>query len=69
MTTERFNALAGATAVAMFKVWELVRDGHARGDIKCPKCGATIRFTGDVKRPDRHAGSCTTPRCIRWATQ
>jgi hypothetical protein len=69
MTTERFNDLAGATARAMQLAHDQVKFGRVVGSIACPKCGGSIRFSGNLNAPHRTAGSCLSARCVRWAAQ
>lgn len=70
MVTARFRKLAGPTAEAMAKAYELANGGENVGAFPCPsKCGGTVRFTATPGQPHRHAGSCTSTGCVRWAAQ
>lgn len=68
MTTQRFNSLAGAIAQAMNTAHKLTEGGTGAGTFTCPKCGGTVRYSGNLKEPHRTAGSCPTRECVRWAT-
>jgi hypothetical protein len=67
MTTERFNSLAGATALAMNTAHKMTGSGTPAGSFVCPKCGSTVRYSGNLSAPHRTAGNCLRPGCVRWA--
>ena len=71
MTTQRFNALAGPTALAM----AAVKGEHCQpptyrpaqavsGSVACPKCGGRLQFT--VAPSGISTGRCTSAGCVRW---
>jgi hypothetical protein len=71
VTTPRFNRLAGPTAQAMTHAFNLAKAGTVHGRFACtaPGCRGEIEFSASRAQPHRHAGSCKSPGCIRWAQQ
>jgi hypothetical protein len=54
-----------AHAAAMEQARKAMERGETTGTCTCEACRSTIRWSGSS---GRSAGSCTTPRCVRWAT-
>jgi hypothetical protein len=69
VTTERFNTLAGAVAQAMNTAHKMTEGGTPAGTFACPKCGSSVRYSGNLQAPHRTAGNCIRPGCVRWAAQ
>jgi hypothetical protein len=65
MTTDRFNASAGAIAQAQNIAYQLSTAGQKEGTFPCPKCGSQVRFTALV--PHQSRGQCSAAGCIRWS--
>jgi hypothetical protein len=65
MTTALFSSLVGPTARAMHEAQKAMQGGQVQGKLTCPKCKGTINWAG---RDGKSAGSCTSARCVRWAT-
>lgn len=64
MTTAAFKTLAGPIARAMAAAYQQRQQGHATGTIKCPRCGAPLKFQWLTE--SQSTGQCASAGCVRW---
>jgi len=65
MTTAAFASLAGPTARAMAKAFELATAGQMKGTFPCPRCRSTVTFTALIAH--QSSGKCNAACGVRWS--
>jgi hypothetical protein len=63
MTTQAFIQRAGPTARAMHLAYQQQQAGNTSGTIKCPLCGAPLKFQWFTE--SNSSGQCASAGCVR----